>query len=148
MGRMENRSPLVKSAHVNLTRKALCADLVDCRIELCLSSAEPDCANPVGSHGALYSSIFGIRSPANARPIDRHWFIWSGCHLIDRCVPAERLAPDGNFALLIAIVALNSQFYVFLAAKRGCAFALAAVPFHFLYHLYNGIDLVLESLAI
>ena len=45
----------------------------------------------------------------------------------------------GIFALLIAIVALNSQFYVFLAAKRGRAFALAAVPFHLLYHLYNGI---------
>ena len=31
------------------------------------------------------------------------------------------------------------QFYVFLAAKRGSAFALAAIPFHLLYHLYNGI---------
>jgi lipoprotein signal peptidase len=43
------------------------------------------------------------------------------------------------FALFIAIVALNSQFYVFLAAKRGRAFAFAAIPFHLLYHLYNGI---------
>jgi hypothetical protein len=31
---------------------------------------------------------------------------------------------------------------VFLAAKRGKLFAVAAVPFHLLYHLYNGISFV------
>lgn len=42
------------------------------------------------------------------------------------------------FAVVAAIIALNNQFYLFLAAKRGRPFALAAIPFHLLYHLYNG----------
>ena len=43
------------------------------------------------------------------------------------------------FVVAALIVVLNNQFYLFLAAKRGRFFALAAVPFHLLYHLYNGI---------
>ena len=35
---------------------------------------------------------------------------------------------------------LNSQFYLFLASKRGVPFAIAAIPFHMLYHFYNGIS--------
>ncbi len=42
------------------------------------------------------------------------------------------------FAVVGAIIALNNQFYLFLAAKRGRPFAFAAIPFHLLYHLYNG----------
>jgi glycosyltransferase involved in cell wall biosynthesis len=42
--------------------------------------------------------------------------------------------------LVLAIVILNNQFYVFLAGKRGSLFALAAIPFHLLYHFYNGIS--------
>jgi len=42
--------------------------------------------------------------------------------------------------LMLAIIVLNNQFYVFLAGKRGGLFALAAVPFHLLYHFYNGIS--------
>jgi glycosyltransferase involved in cell wall biosynthesis len=42
------------------------------------------------------------------------------------------------FAVVAAIIVLNNQFYLFLAAKRGRPFALAAIPFHLLYHLYNG----------
>jgi GT2 family glycosyltransferase len=45
----------------------------------------------------------------------------------------------GMFVLVIAVVVLNSQFYIFLAAKRGRIFALAAIPFHLLYHFYNGV---------
>ncbi len=41
---------------------------------------------------------------------------------------------------LLAIVVLNRQFYVFLAGKRGGGFAIAAVPFHLLYHFYNGLS--------
>jgi GT2 family glycosyltransferase len=41
-------------------------------------------------------------------------------------------------ALLAAAVALNSDFYRFLAKKRGAAFALRAVPWHWLYFLYSG----------
>ncbi|MBY0275335.1 glycosyltransferase [Candidatus Binatia bacterium] len=44
------------------------------------------------------------------------------------------------FAVVAAIIALNNQFYLFLAAKRGRPFALAAIPFHLLYHLYNGVS--------
>lgn len=44
------------------------------------------------------------------------------------------------FLVLILLVILNNQFYLFLAARRGRAFALAAIPFHLLYHFYNGIS--------
>ena len=44
------------------------------------------------------------------------------------------------FLVLIALVVLNNQFYLFLAARRGRGFALAAIPFHLLYHFYNGIS--------
>ena len=42
------------------------------------------------------------------------------------------------FLALGGLILLNSQFYIFLAAKRGGLFALAALPFHLLFHLYNG----------
>jgi glycosyltransferase involved in cell wall biosynthesis len=42
------------------------------------------------------------------------------------------------YAVVGALVLLNSQFYIFLAARRGGFFALAAIPFHLLFHLYNG----------
>ena len=42
--------------------------------------------------------------------------------------------------VLLGIVLLNTQFYLFLAAKRGRSFALAAIPFHLLYHFYNGLS--------
>lgn len=50
------------------------------------------------------------------------------------------------FAVVGAIIALNNQFYLFLAAKRGKLFALAAIPFHLLYHLYNGFSFAFGSL--
>ncbi len=46
----------------------------------------------------------------------------------------------GLFVVLIVLVLLNNQFYLFLAAKRGRLFALAAIPFHLLYHFYNGVS--------
>jgi len=42
--------------------------------------------------------------------------------------------------VFFATVLLNTQFYLFLAEKRGRSFALAAIPFHLLYHFYNGIS--------
>ena len=45
----------------------------------------------------------------------------------------------GVFGGMIAVVVLNSQFYVFLAEKRGRVFAIGAIPFHLLYHFYNGL---------
>jgi len=45
------------------------------------------------------------------------------------------------FALVfITLLILNNEFYIFLAAKRGKPFAVAAIPFHLLYHFYNGIS--------
>ena len=46
------------------------------------------------------------------------------------------------FLVTALIVVLNNQFYLFLAARRGRFFAVAAVPFHLLYHLYNGISFI------
>jgi hypothetical protein len=44
--------------------------------------------------------------------------------------------------LVLVIAALNLQFYVFLAQRLGRFYALAALPFHVLYHFYNGISFV------
>lgn len=44
------------------------------------------------------------------------------------------------FLLLSIVVALNSQFYVFLAGRTGRLLALAAIPFHLLFHFYNGVS--------
>jgi len=46
----------------------------------------------------------------------------------------------------LIIGTLNNGFYVFLAEKRGRLFALAAFPFHLLYHFYNGVSFVMGSL--
>jgi cellulose synthase/poly-beta-1,6-N-acetylglucosamine synthase-like glycosyltransferase len=43
------------------------------------------------------------------------------------------------FVLLMILVALNKQFYTFLAGERGRRFALAAIPFHLLYFVYSGV---------
>jgi glycosyltransferase involved in cell wall biosynthesis len=47
------------------------------------------------------------------------------------------------FFLLSLVIALNSQFYVFLAAKQGRLFALAAIPFHLLFHFSNGLSFII-----
>ena len=44
------------------------------------------------------------------------------------------------YLVLSAVVLLNSQFYVFLAGRTGRLLALAAIPFHLLFHFYNGIS--------
>ncbi|MEP7367854.1 MAG: glycosyltransferase family 2 protein [Acidobacteriota bacterium] len=44
------------------------------------------------------------------------------------------------FVLLAIVILLNNQFYLFLAEKKGRSFAIAAVPFHLLYHFYNGVS--------
>jgi glycosyltransferase involved in cell wall biosynthesis len=45
--------------------------------------------------------------------------------------------------VLLALVILNGQFYVFLAEKRGGMFAVGAIPMHLLYHFYNGISFLI-----
>jgi hypothetical protein len=47
------------------------------------------------------------------------------------------------FVLLSVVIILNSQFYVFLAGRTGRLLALAAIPFHLLFHLYNGISFII-----
>jgi len=42
-------------------------------------------------------------------------------------------------ALLLTLVLINNQFYVFLAEARGKLFAMAAIPFHLLYFVYSGV---------
>jgi glycosyltransferase involved in cell wall biosynthesis len=47
------------------------------------------------------------------------------------------------FAILLVLGLLNSQFYLFLAGKRGISFMLAAIPFHLLYHFYSGVSFLI-----
>lgn len=49
-------------------------------------------------------------------------------------------------AILALIGILNVQFYMFLAGKRGLAFMLAAIPFHLLYHFYNGLSFIIGTI--
>jgi hypothetical protein len=48
--------------------------------------------------------------------------------------------------LLIVILFLNSQFYVFLSGRRNVFFAGAAIPFHLLYHFYNGVSFAVGTI--
>jgi GT2 family glycosyltransferase len=41
--------------------------------------------------------------------------------------------------LMLTLLVLNLQFYMFLAGNRGKLFALAAIPFHFLYFTSSGL---------
>jgi glycosyltransferase involved in cell wall biosynthesis len=45
-----------------------------------------------------------------------------------------------GFMVLFILGLMNSSFYLFLAGKRGVLFMLATIPFHLLYHFYNGIS--------
>ena len=45
----------------------------------------------------------------------------------------------GFVAALVAILAINTPFYVFLGQRRGWPFAIAAAPFHLLYFFYSGL---------
>ena len=49
------------------------------------------------------------------------------------------------FLVLSVVVLLNSQFYVFLAGRTGGYLALAAIPFHLLFHFYNGISFLIGA---
>jgi glycosyltransferase involved in cell wall biosynthesis len=49
------------------------------------------------------------------------------------------------FLVLSVLVVLNSQFYVFLAGRTGRLLALAAIPFHLLFHFYNGISFLVGA---
>ena len=42
----------------------------------------------------------------------------------------------------VVLIVLNNQFYLFLAAKKNRLFAVAAIPFHLLYHFYSGMSFI------
>jgi glycosyltransferase involved in cell wall biosynthesis len=79
------------------------------------------------SHGWLYTSVL-LAAALTALflfasvLVPRHYFVFSVT------------------MVFFAVVLLNTQFYLFLAEKKGGFFALAAIPFHLLYHLYNGVS--------
>jgi hypothetical protein len=47
------------------------------------------------------------------------------------------------YLVLSVIILLNTQFYVFLAGRTGRLLGLAAIPFHLLFHFYNGISFII-----
>lgn len=49
-------------------------------------------------------------------------------------------------AITLLVVTLNTQFYLFLAAKRGKLFAVAALPFHLLFLFYSGVSFLIGVL--
>ena len=55
-------------------------------------------------------------------------------------------APLAAVVLSALLLALNWPLYAFFARKRGLAFALAAIPWHWLYYLYNSLSFALGSL--
>ncbi len=64
-------------------------------------------------------------------------------------VLALPLAPAGwpaAVGLALALLALNWPLYAFFARRRGLAFALAAIPWHWLYYLYNSLSFALGTL--
>ena len=44
------------------------------------------------------------------------------------------------YLLLSILLLLNLNFYMFLAGRTGRLYALGAVPFHLLFHFYNGVS--------
>jgi len=46
-------------------------------------------------------------------------------------------------AAAIAVTAANFDFYRFFARRRGAAFAVAAIPMHWLYYGYCGLALLI-----
>jgi cellulose synthase/poly-beta-1,6-N-acetylglucosamine synthase-like glycosyltransferase len=66
-------------------------------------------------------------------------FIFASVSVALLYLPTHRLVYP-LFVVLMLLGVMNSQFYIFLAGKRGLAFMLAAIPFHLLYHFYNGLS--------
>ena len=66
-------------------------------------------------------------------------------HGLLECAHGAALAArpaDLLVVLLVAVLSINVQLYVFLTRRRGLWFTVTAVPFHLLYHFYNGICVV------
>jgi glycosyltransferase involved in cell wall biosynthesis len=66
-------------------------------------------------------------------------YIFGAMAFMIQRLPAHKLIFAVSLVASV-IVVLNSRFYLFLAARQGRLFALAAIPFHLLYHFYNGLS--------
>lgn len=75
------------------------------------------------------------------------WLSW--LYILAVMLVSARYLYQGRWVLLgivacaALIATLNNRFYLFLAQKRGRLFAVAAFPFHLLYHFYNGVSFVI-----
>jgi glycosyltransferase involved in cell wall biosynthesis len=58
----------------------------------------------------------------------------------------DRYFITGVVTGVLVLATLNNGFFLFLSEKRGRLFALAAFPFHLLYHFYNGVSFLMGSL--
>ena len=81
-----------------------------------------------GKANKVYSVLLGLVIAA------------SGVYILSHLPPHPMLVVPS--LLLLAVVSINWRLYVFLTRRRGLWFTLAAVPFHLLYHFYNGISVV------
>ena len=97
---------------------------------------------------AVTPVLLFMRHRYNRRGSVRHWHRMIGIFfLCGAVVTASMYLPAHHlivpcFAIMALIGLLNSQFYIFLASNRGYAFMLAAIPFHLLFHFYNGISFI------
>ena len=48
--------------------------------------------------------------------------------------------------MLLVLLTINREFYLFFGKRRGRITALAVIPFHLLYHFYNGISFIVGSI--
>lgn len=83
------------------------------------------------------------------------WLRWTGIAVGGYCLLVVGLvwlyfpwAPIGCVFLLLmlTLLILNKQFYMFLAGNRGKLFALAAIPFHLLYFASSGLAFAIALL--
>ena len=79
------------------------------------------------------------------------WRVLHAAYLIATLLASLVYLPSNVLLFVLAgctllVAALNNQFYVFLAQKRGRWFAVAAFPFHLLYHFYNGLSFGIGTL--
>ncbi len=49
--------------------------------------------------------------------------------------------------LAVVLLGLNLPLYRFFRSERGLRFALATIPWHWLYYTYNGLSVVLGAWA-
>jgi glycosyltransferase involved in cell wall biosynthesis len=96
--------------------------------------------------------LFSRHRYARASPRNRKWLrVPAVLYVLFSALSCLYYLPShvvtlSGFLLAVLLGLLNSHFYLFLAAKRGLLFAVAAIPFHMLYHFYNGISFLIGTL--